>query len=91
MLRTLTRCLLRPISGPKAPHFPLRIARASYAKLTPEPDLNSNKVKLRNYQLECIKSVLHAMKRGHKRVGISLATGSGKTVNRPPLSEQCIS
>jgi ATP-dependent helicase IRC3 len=37
-------------------------------------------VKLRDYQLECIKSVLSALRRGHKRVGISLATGSGKTV-----------
>lgn len=38
------------------------------------------KVKLRDYQKECIGSVLTALESGHKRVGISLATGSGKTV-----------
>lgn len=35
---------------------------------------------LRGYQEECIQSVLTAVKNGHKRVGISLATGAGKTV-----------
>lgn len=42
----------------------------------------SNKLTLRNYQLDCIKSVTQALKHGQKRVGISLATGSGKTVSR---------
>ncbi|KAL9072444.1 MAG: hypothetical protein Q9161_003614 [Pseudevernia consocians] len=35
---------------------------------------------LREYQEECIKSVLSYLEKGHKRLGISLATGSGKTV-----------
>ncbi|CAJ0549296.1 Ff.00g029090.m01.CDS01 [Fusarium sp. VM40] len=38
------------------------------------------KLQLRDYQEECIESVLTALENGHKRVGISLATGSGKTV-----------
>ncbi|KAF5001765.1 hypothetical protein FDECE_10847 [Fusarium decemcellulare] len=38
------------------------------------------KLQLRDYQEECIQSVLKSLKTGHKRVGISLATGSGKTV-----------
>ncbi|KAF4976397.1 hypothetical protein FZEAL_6926 [Fusarium zealandicum] len=38
------------------------------------------KLQLRDYQEECITSVLESIKNGHKRVGISLATGSGKTV-----------
>ncbi|KAG7287985.1 hypothetical protein NEMBOFW57_007505 [Staphylotrichum longicolle] len=35
---------------------------------------------LRNYQEECIQSVLSSLEKGHKRLGVSLATGSGKTV-----------
>ncbi|KAK6957876.1 hypothetical protein Daesc_000665 [Daldinia eschscholtzii] len=37
-------------------------------------------IRLRDYQEECIQSVLTSLKSGHKRLGISLATGSGKTV-----------
>ena len=37
-------------------------------------------IKLREYQEECIQAVLSYLERGHKRLGISLATGSGKTV-----------
>ena len=37
-------------------------------------------IRLRNYQEESIKSVLTYLKDGHKRLGLSLATGSGKTV-----------
>ncbi|GLA30898.1 ResIII-domain-containing protein [Aspergillus phoenicis ATCC 13157] len=35
---------------------------------------------LRDYQEECIQSVLDHLAQGHKRLGISLATGAGKTV-----------
>lgn len=38
------------------------------------------KIRLRQYQEECIQAVLSNLERGHKRLGISLATGSGKTV-----------
>lgn len=37
-------------------------------------------IRLREYQEECIQSVLSYLDQGHKRLGISLATGSGKTV-----------
>ncbi|KAI8961666.1 P-loop containing nucleoside triphosphate hydrolase protein [Daldinia sp. FL1419] len=37
-------------------------------------------IRLRDYQEECIQSVLDSIENGHKRLGISLATGSGKTV-----------
>ncbi|PTB70574.1 P-loop containing nucleoside triphosphate hydrolase protein [Trichoderma citrinoviride] len=77
MLQTLVRRLFRPDAGtgvPKSLAFTNQLRNyAATAAL-------SNKLKLRDYQLECIKSVLLSLKRGHKRVGISLATGSGKTV-----------
>lgn len=78
MLRTIARCLSRPAPWPAPRIAPLSIARATYATL--EPNNGTSKLQLRDYQLQCIKSVLSALKRGHKRVGISLATGSGKTV-----------
>lgn len=50
------------------------------------------KVQLRPYQQESIQSVLEYIARGEKRLAISLATGSGKTVGNiestqtPPLT-----
>ena len=38
------------------------------------------KTLLRHYQEECIQAVLTHLAKGYKRLGISLATGSGKTV-----------
>jgi ATP-dependent helicase IRC3 len=35
---------------------------------------------LRDYQEESIQSVLKYLDEGHRRLGISLATGAGKTV-----------
>lgn len=43
----------------------------------------SSKIILRDYQEECIQSVLMAIEEGHKRLGVSLATGGGKTVCIP--------
>ncbi|KAL9584959.1 MAG: hypothetical protein Q9212_001812 [Teloschistes hypoglaucus] len=53
------------------------IATRSSAISTP---LSSPAIRLRDYQEECIQSVLSYLEKGHKRLGISLATGSGKTV-----------
>ncbi|CAK7197889.1 Putative ATP-dependent helicase IRC3 [Sporothrix eucalyptigena] len=39
-----------------------------------------SKILLRDYQEECIQSVLASLRQGHKRLGVSLATGAGKTV-----------
>ncbi|KAK0619839.1 P-loop containing nucleoside triphosphate hydrolase protein [Immersiella caudata] len=44
------------------------------------PESFQQRVQLREYQEECIQSVLVGLENGHKRLGISLATGSGKTV-----------
>ncbi|OAQ86843.1 DEAD/DEAH box helicase [Purpureocillium lilacinum] len=78
MLRTVARCVSRATTGTSYRLASLSF-RACAATLAPIAAL-SNKPKLRDYQQECIKSVLLSLKRGHKRVGISLATGSGKTV-----------
>lgn len=53
------------------------------------------KIRLRQYQEDCIQAVLAHLERGHKRLGVSLATGAGKTVSHAPirtkkLADQCI-
>ena len=45
--------------------------------------LREETIRLREYQEECIQSVLSYLRDGHKRLGISLATGAGKTVSTP--------
>lgn len=56
------------------------LARSSPYAL--EPAINPPAgIRLRQYQEECIQSVLTHLEKGHKRLGISLATGSGKTVS----------
>ena len=48
---------------------------------TPPPTVVAPpKIQLREYQEECIQAVLSYLQAGHKRLGVSLATGSGKTV-----------
>jgi hypothetical protein len=41
---------------------------------------SSSPIQLRDYQEECIQAVLSYLNAGYKRLGVSLATGSGKTV-----------
>ncbi|EXJ63961.1 hypothetical protein A1O7_00296 [Cladophialophora yegresii CBS 114405] len=55
-------------------------ALATVVKSPLPPVVRDEAIRLREYQEECIQSVLSYLKKGHKRLGISLATGSGKTV-----------
>ena len=45
------------------------------------PAQASNPIILRDYQKECIDAILENVKQGYKRLAVSLATGSGKTVS----------
>lgn len=64
----------------RGPGPPLAGTR-SYATESKQPVVQQvQQVQLRDYQIECIQAVVSAFKNGHKRVGISLATGGGKTV-----------
>ncbi|PHH54164.1 putative mitochondrial ATP-dependent helicase irc3 [Ceratocystis fimbriata CBS 114723] len=65
----VSRILLAPRAGTRA-------------KLDTEDSLKKTctKIELRDYQEECIASVTNAIAAGKKRLGVSLATGGGKTV-----------
>ncbi|KAI1497685.1 P-loop containing nucleoside triphosphate hydrolase protein [Biscogniauxia marginata] len=52
----------------------------AYATAASPSSLGPQPIQLRDYQEECIQSVISSLQNGHKRLGISLATGSGKTV-----------
>lgn len=51
-----------------------------YATVQPVAATPRAQIQLRSYQEECIAAVLRHLDLGQKRLGISLATGSGKTV-----------
>lgn len=63
---------LPPVRRYVSPSKPSQVAIPS----TKAPE----KIQLRHYQEECIQAVLASLGQGNKRLGISLATGSGKTV-----------
>ncbi|TKA82029.1 hypothetical protein B0A49_00167 [Cryomyces minteri] len=54
-----------------------RTLQSQVAKPPTLPDARG--IRLREYQEECIQSILSYLAQGHKRLGVSLATGSGKT------------
>lgn len=77
-----SRCLRAP-PAPCTRNFASQSPSPSPSPSQPQPQTvapSTPPVQLRDYQLECIQSVVSAFKSGHKRVGVSLATGGGKTV-----------
>lgn len=65
---------LRLVQAPLPCHSTLTSRQVPDGPTSPPP------IVLRDYQEECIQSVLHYLDQGHNRLGVSLATGSGKTV-----------
>jgi ATP-dependent helicase IRC3 len=80
VLRTFKR------AGSRGVRLPLRRASAAASTTIVAPQTPISvpssplQITLREYQEECIQSVLAYLQKGHKRLGVSLATGSGKTV-----------
>ncbi|KAK6525611.1 hypothetical protein TWF281_010666 [Arthrobotrys megalospora] len=74
---------LSPPESPEPPNPP-KSAKSKKSKIAQPPppaaDLTPSQFALRDYQEECIQAVLDHHEKGHRRLGISLATGSGKTV-----------
>jgi len=61
-------------------HHPWSATYATASALAEAPKILPPKIQLRDYQEEAIKSVIDNLALGHRRLGISLATGAGKTV-----------
>lgn len=86
MRRLLGRHIVEPAIKTCSSHvrqgaiLPLRLISSLPA--TQKASAAVSPVRLRDYQEECIQSVLSSLNNGEKRLGISLATGSGKTVCR---------
>ena len=57
-----------------------QVRQASSPSQPLAPQATPAKIALREYQEECIQAVTSYLDAGHKRLGISLATGGGKTV-----------
>lgn len=95
LLRLTSACPRRYLRSAGLSALQARVGVRSFAsrktKKTPKAEIRNETqnneapstpaVQLRDYQRECIESVVSAFKNGHKRVGISLATGGGKTVS----------
>jgi ATP-dependent helicase IRC3 len=79
---SLSKCLVKTTRLTRSACLPRFWHRALATVIEAAPPVvRDEAIRLRRYQEECIQSVLSYLENGHKRLGISLATGSGKTVN----------
>ncbi|KAK4181859.1 putative ATP-dependent helicase IRC3 [Triangularia setosa] len=81
-MKRILKTALRFKESPQSPipsfqQWPSRTFSSTTTRLAEEAP---PPIQLRSYQEECIQAVLTSISQGHKRLGISLATGSGKTV-----------
>src|SRR5271170_6180306 len=78
----VARCLASRSRVGKYAVGPLAVRRVLATVVNSGPPIAHEQViRLRQYQEDCIQSVLSYLEKGHKRLGVSLATGSGKTVS----------
>ncbi|KAF9729168.1 hypothetical protein PMIN06_000074 [Paraphaeosphaeria minitans] len=78
---TLRRAAPAVVRCAASRRYTFTVVKGAPATTAPPPlSLSPLKITLREYQEECIQSVLAYLVKGHKRLGVSLATGSGKTV-----------
>ena len=69
----------------RAPAADVAVESAAYDEPAPVPaPAAPPKLQLRGYQEDAIAAVLSHVAQGHRRMGLSLATGSGKTVRAAP-------
>jgi len=88
----VARCLASRSRISKYVVGPLTVRRALATVVNSGPPIvHEQAVRLRQYQEDCIQSVLSYLEKGHKRLGVSLATGSGKTVSFSTLTGSSIS
>lgn len=80
VLRVFNRAGARPIGLPIRSASTAPAPTIVAAPAPPPVSVSPLQITLREYQEECIQSVLSYLQKGHKRLGVSLATGSGKTV-----------
>ncbi|KMP05440.1 hypothetical protein DIZ76_015731 [Coccidioides immitis] len=81
-MQCLSRCtaVFRPAGRLWRTGLAFRRFYAHISEHDEPPLIPNSEIRLRDYQEECIQSVLSYLGKGHKRLGVSLATGSGKTV-----------
>ncbi|KAK8105938.1 uncharacterized protein PG998_003591 [Apiospora kogelbergensis] len=80
--RLLRRAAVPPLHSSRRASYIRALPSRPYSTLqeVAKTPLQPQPVRLRDYQEECIQSVLSSLENGHKRLGISLATGAGKTI-----------